>query len=97
MSVSRAIFFFLAAGRTPATQAAAHPDVGAAFKVQALQLRSGSTRPLQAFHDLRATDVQTLGEVHTRQRRQGQKVGEACGQRDAVLTADGSNLHTYSL
>lgn len=63
------------------TRTAAHPDVGAVFKVQALQLRSSGAGSLQAFDDLRPADVQTLGEIHTLQGRQGQKVGEACGQQ----------------
>lgn len=68
-------------GRTLAARTAAHPDVGAVFKVQALQLRSSGAGSLQAFDDLRPADVQTLGEIHTLQGRQGQKVGEACGQQ----------------
>lgn len=68
----------LAAASTSAAQAAAHPDVGAVLKVQALQLRSSHIGSLQAFHDLRPADVQTLGEIHTPQGRQGQEVSEAC-------------------
>lgn len=69
---------------------AAHPDVGAVLEVQALQLGSGRVGSLQALHDLRPADVQTLGEVDAPQGRQGQEVGEACRARDAALaTASG--------